>query len=190
MSSARLLVALVLPISIGAQESAEAPGRAAPFVVGAAHAGPLGFTQGVGAAALLGAYAYAAFPRAIFGLQLGGSIRGSMHSHLRYGMATFGYPARAVRASLMYPYIGVGAGVLDAGLDTDHSGAIFGAGVGVDRVVGNGNPGMLVGLRGGYIYRPTDVGDRAIYVSVSLGAGGRRTKTSPPPRVIATRDAQ
>jgi hypothetical protein len=155
-----------------------------PFLVGAVSSGVAGFTEGGSAHALLGGYAYAAYPRLIAGVQGGGSPAGGTPD-LTYGIATLGYPARSIRQSLVYPFVGVGGGVLHSGIRPRKGGLVFGAGVGADRIVRD--EGLLVGVRGGYLYRHGDLGERAVFLGVAVGAGGRRRVRDEPPIIVAAR---
>jgi hypothetical protein len=157
-----------------------------PFLVGAVSSGVAGFTEGGSAHALLGGYAYAAYPRLLLGVQ-GGASPGGGTPDLIYGIATLGYPARSIRQSLVYPFVGVGAGVLHSGIRPRNGGLVFGAGVGADRMVREKGRGLLVGVRGGYLYRQGDVGERVVFLGVALGAGGRRRVSDEPPVIVAAR---
>jgi hypothetical protein len=188
MSRLHTALALTLACTTSAVAQTRAAVRSGPFVVGAANVGALGFTGGGRAALLLGAYGYAAFPRLIVGAQGGGTVGGPAASEVSYGMATLAYPARAIRQSLVYPFIGIGRGVLRLTADGDASGTIFAAGVGADRIPGGDLAGRLIGIRGGYLYRPASLGNRAVYVTLAVGAGGRMSPREPdrPPPVVAS----
>jgi len=159
--------------------------RGSPFWAGAGTAGALGFTGGATSRGLAGVYGYAAFSRIILGAQGGTTVGNRGSPGVAYGMATLAYPARAIRESLVYPFVGVGGGSLSAGTGRRH-GPVYGAGVGADRVQGDGDFGSLVGIRGGYLFRPDDAGERVIYLTVAVGAGGRRKQRVEPPVIIAT----
>jgi hypothetical protein len=173
----------IAPLRVIAAQPEE---RASPFLVGAASAGLLGFTSGSTPHALVGGYAYAAYPRLILGAQ-GGATPGGGTADAIYGIATLGYPARAIRESLVYPFIGVGGGLLHDGLNRRARSAIFGAGVGADRVLDEDATGVLLGFRAGYLFRQGDVGERAIYVSIAVGVGGGRRERERPPVIVAQR---
>jgi len=177
-----LLIALA-PLAAGVAQT-EHELRTSPFVAGAISAGALGFTGGAASHGLVGVYGYAAFPRLILGVQGGVTLARRGPSDAAYGMATLGYRARAIRQSLVYPFVGVGAGVMDGPIDGRRRSAVFGAGVGVDRVRGDGHRGRLIGLRGGYLVRAGDIGERAIHLSFAIGAGGRRAQPEKPPIII------
>ena len=169
-----------------AQAQANTERHGSPFWVGAGSAGVLGFTSSSQSQALASTYGYAAFSRIILGGQGGTTIGSRGSSRVAYGMATLAYPARAIRKSLVYPFVGVGGGSLGAAGARRH-GAVYGAGVGADCVKSDGDFGSLVGIRGGYLYRSDDVGERAIYLTVAVGTGGRRKQHVEPPVIIATR---
>lgn len=180
-----ILISLAAASLARAQVSVER--RGSPFWVGAGTAGALGFTSGATSRGLAGVYGYAAFSRIILGGQGGTTIGNRGSPGVAYGMATLAYPARAIRESLVYPFIGVGGGSLSAAGTGRRHGAVYGAGVGADRVKGDGDFGSLVGIRGGYLYRPDDAGERVVYLTLALGAGGRRKARVEPPVIIATR---
>ena len=187
MRSRSGVVALV-SLAAGAGILAAQPSvpRALPFIGVAATGGAVGFTDAGAAQSLLGGYGYAALYRLILGVQ-GGSMA-SAAPDVIYGMATLGYPARAIRQSLAYPFVGVGYGVVHAFGPRSRS-ALYGAGVGADRIVDPDGFGLLVGFRGGYLFRPSDVGERALYFNLALGFGGKRVpEETKPPVIIAQRD--
>ena len=161
--------------------------RAAPFSAIAGTAGATAFTAGGASQGTVGAYGYVALSRLILGAQAGRTT--SATPDVIYGMATLGWPARAVRQSLVYPFVGAGHGVLHGSLGRRASSAVFGAGVGADQVLDQDGFGLLLGFRGGYLFRPGDVGERAVYFSVSLGVGGQRIPEDKPPVIIASRGA-
>lgn len=175
------LAALAVRVA-AAQTGDEGP---RPFVVAAATSGVIGFTEGKSPQALLGGSAYIALPRLILGAQ-GGVTPGGGAPDVIYGMATLGYPARAIRQSLVYPFIGIGGGVVDGSLPSRDGGVVLGAGVGADRLVGDDGVGLVVGLRGGYIMRRGDTSERAVYLTVAVGGGGRRREPEKPPVIIAS----
>jgi hypothetical protein len=155
-----------------------------PFLVGAASMSVAGFTEGGSPHALLGGYGYAAYPRLIVGVQGGASPVGATPDVI-YGIATLGYPARSIRQSLVYPFVGVGGGVLHSGIRPRGGGLVLGAGVGADRVVREEGQGLLLGVRGGYLYRHGDLGERALFLGVAIGAGGRPRVRDEPPVIVA-----
>lgn len=157
-----------------------------PFLGGAASTGVVGFTEGSSPHALLGGYAYVAYPRLIVGMQ-GGASPGGGTSDVIYGIGTLGYPSHSIGQSLVYPFVGVGVGVLHSGVKPRNGGLVFGAGVGADRIVGDEGQGPLVGIRGGYLYRHGDLGERALFLGVALGVGGRRRVREEPPVIVAAR---
>jgi hypothetical protein len=181
-------VAILILLAVASLAHAQTkPEHHSPFWVGAGMAGALGFTSNSESQPLAGTYAYAAFSRIIVGGQGGATIGTRGSSRVAYGMATLAYPARAIRKSLVYPFVGVGGGSLSAAAAGRRNGAVYGAGVGADCVQGDGDFGRLVGIRGGYLYRSDDAGERAIYLTVAVGAGGRRKQHVEPPVIIATR---
>jgi hypothetical protein len=177
---------LAVLIAIGPVSQIEAQSRS-PFVAGAASAGVLGVMGQPTTSALVGGYGYAGFERLIVGLQGGSTVGVRGASKVAFGMATLGYPAHSIRRSVVYPFIGVGAGLLRANREPGDRGAVFGAGVGADRMVGPGASGLLVGVRGGYVYRRSDTEDRAIYFMLAVGAGGRRAPPEKQPPIVAIR---
>jgi hypothetical protein len=157
-----------------------------PFVAFAGTVGPVGFTAGRTSQVAVGGYGSAAFSRLILGAQVARTA--STAPDVAYGMATLGWPARVIRQSLVYPFVGAGAGVLHGNTGPRRSTAVFGAGIGADQVIAADGLGALVGMRGGYLYRAGDVGERAVYFSVAFGAGGRRIpEDKPPPVIVAQR---
>ena len=160
--------------------------RVPPYLVAAGSAGAAGFTNGGSSQLLLGGYAYAAWPRLILGAQGGGTPGGSAPD-LLYGMATLGYPAHSVKESLVYPFVGVGGGVVHGDMVPRTSGMVFGAGVGADHMLVDVGGSILVGLRGGYVMRPSDAGGRAVYLNLAIGLAGSRTVREEPPVIVAAR---
>lgn len=173
----------ILAVRVAAAQPDEGP---RPFVVATATSGVIGFTEGKSPLALLGASAFIALPRLIVGAQ-GGVTPGGGAPDVIYGMATLGYPARAIRQSLIYPFVGVGGGVVDGSVSSRDGGLVLGAGVGADRVLGGGDVGLVVGLRSGYLMRRGDSNERAVYLTVAVGGGGRRREPEKPPVIIASR---
>jgi hypothetical protein len=159
--------------------------RRLPYVAMAGTAGAAGMTDGGAARGMLGGYGYAAYSRLIVGAQ-GGSTT-SAAPDIVYGMATLGWPARAIRSSLAYPFVGAGYGVLHGIVGPRRSSAVYGAGVGVDQVIDPDGFGLLLGFRGGYLYRSGDQGERAIYCNFALGLGGKRVPEEKPPVIVAQR---
>jgi hypothetical protein len=186
MRSPNWIVAALVPVTfqIATAQSSDQHPSPSPFVVAAATGGVMGFTDGGPSRALLGAYTYAAFPRLLVGAQ-GGVTPGDGAPDVIYGMATLGYPARAIRQSLIYPFVGFGGGIVDGSLSPRDGGVVVGAGVGADRVVGDGEVGMVIGLRGGYVMRRGDSNERAVYLTLAVGGGGRRREREKTPVIIA-----
>jgi hypothetical protein len=185
-----LLAALVATALPGAAAGQTKPDQArSPFLVGAATAGMIGFTGGREAGPLVGGYGYAAFSRMIVGLQVASALRGGQGSDDAYATATLAYPARAIRRSLVYPFVALGAGTLPDASGTRDRAMVVGAGVGADRVWGEGGPGAMMGFRAGYLSRRGDAGERAVFLNLAFGAGGRRVRAEPPspPVIVAGR---
>lgn len=169
-----------------AQRYGDGPRR--PFVAGAVSAGTVGFVgAGEPAGSLVGAYGYAGFSRMTVGVQGGGVT--SDPARMRYALATLAYPAHVRRRSQIYPFFGVGGGTLPSTRLSGSSGVIFGAGVGVDRIMNKSDHGLMVGMRGGYLYRSGDGLERALYFALSAGGMTqlRREKPHAPPVIVAAR---
>jgi hypothetical protein len=180
-----LVTLAALPLAASSGQSTHSP---MPWtVVVAPSAGLVGFTEGRPTLGLVGGYAYVATPRVIVGAQ-GGSTRSAGTPDVSYAMGTLAYPARAIRKSLVYPYIGVGAGVVHSGLRANHRGAVFGAGVGADRMMGDGTRGLVVGFRGGYLFPRGDANERAVHLALAIGGGmSRPREAEKPPVIVASR---
>jgi len=182
------LAALLATSSIAAaQRFGDVPRQ--PYVAGAVGVGPVGFMNaGMSAGTLLGGYGYLSFSRMMLGVQGGGLVADP--ARMRYAIATLAYPARMRRRSRIYPFVGAGGGALPTTRLATSTGMIFGAGVGVDRITGGNDHGVMIGLRGGYLYRSGDGYERAVYLALSVGGATQLRRDTPepaPPVIVATR---
>ena len=175
----------LLAVAAASASGQSATDRGLPFMALAGSAGAIGFTAGGPSQTILGGYWYAGFSRLLVGAQAAGTT--SAAPDVLYGMGTLGWPARVVGKSLVYPFVGAGRGMLQGSLGQKRTTAVFGAGVGADEVMSPEGFGLLVGFRGGYLFRPGDIGERAIYFSLAVGAGGKRTPEDKPPIIVAQR---
>jgi hypothetical protein len=177
----------LLAVAAASAHGQSATDRRLPFMALAGSAGPVGFTAGGASQVALGGYGYVALSRLILGAQAGRTTSAS--PDVIYGMGTLGWPARAIRQSLVYPFVGAGRGVLHSNTGLPRrSSAVFGAGVGADQIMARDGFGLLVGFRGGYLFRPGDIGERAIYFTIAAGLGGQRfPDEKKPPIIVAQR---
>jgi hypothetical protein len=184
------LALLLSTAALPCANAQDAPATRRPSLMGALMGGAIGFTERDASSPVAGMYGYAGFSRTMVGAQAATTVAAEKGAAVRYVIATLGYPARARRGTVIYPFFGVGGGRLRSMSSNRERGAIIAAGIGADVVHSAGRP-LLVGMRGGYLSRAGESRERAIYFAMAIGlAAPVREDPKRPPVVAARRSDQ
>jgi hypothetical protein len=182
--TARLAMMALLGVTSVMQAQRSRDAEKPPFAAGAVIAGVLGFARPPINTGVVGGYGYAPVHDFLIGVQGGGTIGDRGRSNASYGLATVGYAFSRGERRQVYPFVGVGGGVLRAHRGPNYSGLLGGAGFGADILLGAADHGLVLGTRAGYVARSVNDDESVAYFVLAFGAGGRAHR---PPTIVARR---